>query len=116
MANRIREIEEKVNSVRLALSRINVEAVAREAGVPASTLSYDLNKVEAALPEVLSNRTPGPKRLKKQAEKAESSCPPEERPAACPECGGKVTKNGTYWVLNWFLMLTMGWLRCIPSV
>jgi transposase-like protein len=28
----------------------------------------------------------------------------------CPECGGKVTKNGVYWVLNWVLMLTMGWL------
>jgi hypothetical protein len=28
----------------------------------------------------------------------------------CPECGGKVRKNGTYKVLNWLLMLTMGWL------
>jgi transposase-like protein len=28
----------------------------------------------------------------------------------CPKCGGKVTKNGVYWVLNWVLMLTMGWL------
>jgi hypothetical protein len=29
---------------------------------------------------------------------------------ACPKCGGKATKNGTYRVLNWLLMLTLGWL------
>ena len=110
MANRIRAIDEKVKPVRLALSRINIEAVAHEAGVPASTLSYDLNKVEEALPEVLGNRTPGPKPKKRLAEKTKEVSPLEERPDACPECGGKVTKNGTYWVLNWLLMLTMGWL------
>jgi hypothetical protein len=110
VANRIREIEEKVKPVRLALNRINVEAVAREAGVPASTLSYDLSKIEAALPEVLSNRTPGPQPQQKLTEGRNRASLSEERPAACPECGGKVTKNGTYWVLNWFLMLTMGWL------
>ena len=110
MANRIRAIDEKVKPVRLALSRINIEAVACEAGVPASTLSYDLNKVEEALPEVLSNRTPGPKPKKRLTEKAKEASPLEERPDACPECGGRVTKNGTYWVLNWLLMLTMGWL------
>jgi DNA-directed RNA polymerase subunit RPC12/RpoP len=110
VANRIRAIDEKVKPVSLALRRINVEAVAREAGVPASTLSYDLNRVEDALPEVLSNRKPGPKPQKKLAEEAAEASPPEERSAACPECSGKVTKNGTYWVLNWLLMLTMGWL------
>ncbi len=109
MANRIREIDEKVKPMKLALSQINVAAVAREAGVPASTLSYDLGKVEAALPEVLSNRTPGPKPQESTEEVKEASVP-EGRPAACPECDGKVTKNGTYWVLNWLLMLTMGWL------
>jgi transposase-like protein len=109
MANRIRAIDEKVKPVSLALRKINVAAVAREAGVPASTLSYDLDKVEAALPEVLSNRTPGPK-PQKPVEEAKEASVPEERPATCPECSGKVTKNGTYWVLNWLLMLTMGWL------
>ncbi len=61
MANRIRATNEKVKPVRLALRRINVEAVAREAGVPASTLRYDLDKVKQALADVLKNRTPGPK-------------------------------------------------------
>jgi len=110
MANRIRAIDEKVKPVSLALSRINIEAVAHEAGVPASTLSYDLSKVGNALPEVLSNRTPGPKPQKKLAEEAKEASLSEERPAACPKCRGKVTKNGTYWVLSWLLMLTMGWL------
>lgn len=110
MANRIRPNDLKVKSVRTALRQINVAAAAREAGVPASTLSYDLNKVKRALPEILSNRPPGPKARKKLAPEVEKASPPEARPDACPECGGRVTKNGTYWVLNWLWMLTMGWL------
>jgi hypothetical protein len=109
MANRIREIGEKVNLMHLALSKIDVAAVALEAGVPPSTLSYDLGKVKAALPEVLRNRPPGPK-PKETAEEVKEAFPPEERPTACPVCNGTVTKNGTYWVLNWLLMLTRGWL------
>ncbi len=110
MANRIRPIDEKVKSTGIALKQIHVEAAAREAGIPPSTLRYDLNKVVESLPEVLSNCKPGPKPQKKSAEEAEEASPPEERPDACPECSGKVTKNGTYWMLNWLLMLTMGWL------
>jgi len=109
MTNRIRPNDLKVKSVRTALRQINVAAAAREAGVPASTLNYDLNKVKEALPEILSNDTPGPKAGKKRTPEVEKA-PPEIRPDACPGCGGKVTKNGTYWVLNWLLMLTMGWL------
>ena len=61
MTNRIRQLDEKVQSVRKALEQIDIEAAAREAGVPASTLRYDLNKVKQALPEAVANRTPGPK-------------------------------------------------------
>jgi len=103
-------MDEKVQSVEIALQQINVEAAAGEAGVPASTLRYDLHKIEQRLPEILVNRKPGPKRQNRPAEAREVALPPEEGPRACPECGGKVTKNGTYWVLNWFLMLMMGWL------
>jgi len=110
MANRIRQIDEKVKPVSVALNQINVEAAAREAGIPASTLRYDLNKVRESLPEVLSNRPPGPKPQKELAKGAEGSSAREESADACPKCGGKVTKNGTYWVLNWLLMLTVGWL------
>ena len=65
MANRRRELEEKVESVEVALKQINVEKAAREAGVPASTLRYDLNKVKKGLAEVLSNKKPGSKTVEK---------------------------------------------------
>lgn len=100
---------EKVQSVQVTLGQINIEAAAREAGVPPSTLRYDLAKVRQALPDVLANRTPVPKLRNRPAETTAAVAPTEER-AVCPECGGKVTNNGTYWVLNWLLMLTMGWL------
>jgi hypothetical protein len=68
-----------------------------------------MDKVQDALPEVLGNRTPGPKPRNESAETPEVTVA-DEGPTECPKCGGKVTKNGTYWVLNWFLMLSMGWL------
>jgi hypothetical protein len=61
MPNRKRTIAEKVRPVQIALEQINIEKAAREAGVPPSTLRYDLGKVKQALAEVLTNRTPGPK-------------------------------------------------------
>jgi hypothetical protein len=61
MANRKRTIDEKVKPVQIALEQINIEKAAREAGVPARTLRYDLDKVKQALADVLKNRTPGPK-------------------------------------------------------
>ncbi len=109
MAGRKREIDEKVESVKTALDQINVEKAARDAGVPASTLRYDLNKLEQALPEVLSDRKRGPKPEEKESDSAVEQ-PNEEEPVVCPQCGDKAVKNGTYWVMNWMLMLTMGWL------
>ena len=61
MPNRKRTIAEKVRPVQIALEQINVEEAASEAGVPPSTLRYDLGKVKQALADVLKNRTPGPK-------------------------------------------------------
>lgn len=61
MASRTRQIDEKVQSVEIALQQINIDAAAQEAGVPPSTLRRDLNKVKKALPEVLTNQKPGPK-------------------------------------------------------
>jgi hypothetical protein len=109
MANRIRRLDEKVRSVRKALEQINIEAAAREAGVPASTLRYDLKKVEQALPETVENRTPGPKPKGKAMEATKQRSETEES-KVCPKCTGKVTRNGTYWVLNWVRMLLLGWL------
>ena len=109
MANRIRLIDEKVQSVKVALAQINVEAAAREAGVPPRTLDYDLKKVEESLPDVLVNRKPGPKPQGRATEAAIEPCE-EKVTVECPDCGSRTVKNGTYWVLNWVLMLTMGWL------
>ena len=109
MANRIRPLDEKVQAVKIALKQINIEKAARAARVPASTLRYDLQKLDAALPRVLVNQQPGPKPTAPVI--SVPALPgPSEAPRVCPECGGKVRKNGTYWVLNWWLMLTMGWL------
>ena len=108
MANRVRPLDEKVQPVRIALQQINVEKAARQAEVPASTLRYDLRKVEAALPHVLANQKPGPP--PRDSAGTVSVSPPAEDTRVCPECGSKIRKNGTYWVLNWLLMLTMGWL------
>ena len=105
-ANRIRQVDEKVKSVKIALEQINVEEAARKAGIPSSTLRYDLDKLKAALPQILTNQTPGPRRL--EPANVQATAAKENR--ECSECGGKVRKNGTYWMLNWLLMLTMGWL------
>jgi hypothetical protein len=109
MANRIRPLDEKVQPARIALRQINIEKAARAARVPASTLRYDLQKLDAALPEVLANQKPGPK-PHDLANLVSTLSQPAEEARGCPECGGKIRKNGTYWVLNWLLMLTMGWL------
>lgn len=109
MANRIRSIDEKVQSMNVVLGTINIEAAAREAGMAPSTLRYDLKKVKEVLPEILNNQKPGPKPENK-ADKAVVVKTQSEDPELCPLCGGKVRKNGTYWVMNWFLMLTLGWL------
>ncbi len=104
-------MDEKVESARIALKQINVAEAARQAEIPESTLRYDLNKLEQALPEVLANQPPGPKAQSQQvADGTEKEVEQAQKPDPCPECGGKVRKNGTYWVLNWVLMLTMGWL------
>jgi hypothetical protein len=109
VANRIRPIDEKVEPVRIALQQINVAAAASEAGVPASTLRYDLNKLDQALPEVLANHRPGPKPGQLAADML-AQPPPQEEAGTCAECGGRVRKNGTYSVLNWAMMLIMGCL------
>jgi len=102
-------VEEKVESVKIALQQINIAEVARKAEVAESTLRYDLNKLERALPIVLANQKPGP------SPRSPTSSPPVElaegtRPGACAVCGGQVRKNGTYEILNWVVLLTMGWL------
>jgi hypothetical protein len=86
-----------------------VAEAARQAEVPASTLRYDLNKLDQALPEVLLNQSPGPKPQSSRPAEGLEKSEDQEKPLKCAGCGGQAKKNGTYWVLNWVLMLTMGW-------
>jgi len=109
MANRIISIDEKVQLIEVALGYINIDAVARETDTSPSTLRYNLNKVKNALSKILINQKPGPK-FQNDSDKATVAASPHEEPTVCPLCGGKVTKNGSYWVLNWLLMLTLGWM------
>ncbi len=99
-------MEEKVQPVLIALSQINVEAAAREAEIPPITLRDDLKKVKKALPEVLADRQRGPK-PKNGVEDSTAKRSETEGSKVCLECGGMVTKNVTYWVLNKVLMLTI---------
>lgn len=109
MANRVRPLDEKVKAVNVALDQINLAEAARQAGVPESTLRYDMNKVRAALPQTLANHKPGPKCQAKTPPSPEKS-EADEGPDACPRCQGeRIWKNGTYEVLNWVAMLLMGW-------
>jgi len=86
-----------------------VAEAARQAKVPESTLRYDLDKLDKALPAVLVNQPPGPKPRSNHPAAVLVESDNQEKPLTCPECGGQGKKNGTYWVLNWVLMLTMGW-------
>lgn len=106
MGNRIRPIAEKVEPLLTVLNQINVDESARKVGVPASTLRYDLNKLKAGLPELLSNQKPGPKAGVKRTAEPKTAV---DRPH-CAQCDRRLVKNGTYWVLNWASMLLMGWL------
>ncbi len=102
-------MEEKVESVKIALRQINIAEAAREAEIAESSLRYDLNKLEQALPTVLANQRPGPP---PRFSASISVVEPERavQPDVCPVCGGQVRKNGSYGVLNWVVLLTMGWL------
>jgi hypothetical protein len=101
MANRIRPLDEKVQSVRVALRQIQVEKVARLAGVPASTLRYDLQKLDTALPQVLANQTPGPTRvLSKSNVKltfARLGCYPSESPSSILSHGNQPREESARW-------------------
>ena len=73
-------------------------------GALCNALRDDLKKVKKALPKVLADRKRGPE-PKNRVEDSAAKRSKTEEPMVCPECGGKTTKNGTCWVLNWVLML-----------
>lgn len=111
MPNRVIPTETKVNAMQECLHLVDVEAVAARHGVSPGAIYYWFeNKLKPALGDVLVNETPGPKRQPDPTEEVTEAIP-EERPAVCNECSGtRIWKNGTYQVINWVWLLTVGWL------
>jgi hypothetical protein len=68
------------------------------------------------LPEILVNKTPGPKPQDKECGVG-TAIEEVERPEKCAHCGGRhIWKNGTYKVINWVWLLTIGWLVGVPKI
>lgn len=114
--NRVIPTETKVKVMQESLSLSNVAEIADGYGVSPGAIYFWFNhKVKPALGEVLKNDPPGP----------EAKPRPEEpmirvsldRPGGCSQCGGtRIWKNGTYWVINWVWLLTIGWLVGLHQV
>jgi transposase-like protein len=115
MANRVIPIATKVKVMQECLRLVDVEDVAARHGVSPRAIAYWFtDKVQPALAEVLVNAPPGPK---PGASPPPRTAPPPDRPVACPACGGtQIWKNGTYRVLNWVWLLTLGWLIGLQRV
>lgn len=105
-------VEVKVQVMEECLRLVDVEEVAARHGVnPDSVRYWFKQKLKPKLIDILANEKPGPKPQPKPAKEEAQSDSREERPAKCDECGGtRIWKNGTYQVINWVWLLTVGWL------
>lgn len=107
MANRVIPTATKVKVMQECLRLVDVEDVAARYQVSPRVIYYWFTaKLQPALAEVLVNAPPGPSPgLPPPARPA----PPPDRPASCSACAGtRIWKNGTYAVLNWVWLLTVG--------
>lgn len=110
MSNRYIPTETKVQAMEECLQLVKVEDTANRYGVHPNSIYYWFNKIKANLNEVMANETPGPK-PKPQPTPEESKANSRERPTKCDQCGNtRIWKNGTYQVINWAWLLTIGWL------
>jgi hypothetical protein len=117
MANRVIPVETKVKVMQECLRLVNVEEVAARHNVsPRSIYGWYATKIQPALAEVLVNARPGPTPAL-PAPVVSPPVPRAERPARCPACAGtQIWKNGTYAVINWVWLLTVGWLIGLQRV
>ena len=117
MPNREIAIETKVKVMEECLSLVNVEATAADYGVSPGAIYYWNQKLKARLREILVNDLPGPKPEVRSEPHQEGPEGQTDRPAACPDCGGsRIWKNGSYKVINWMWLLTVGWLFGLQQV
>ena len=93
------------------LCLVDVERLAAREGVSSGAVYYWFeHKLKPALSDILVNEKPGPE-PRPSSEKEASRPTTEGRPAQCDQCGGRrIWKNGTYAVINWVWLLTVGWL------
>jgi transposase-like protein len=118
MANRKIPIETKVKVMAECLSLVNVEATAADYGVSSGAIDYWFNKkIKSRMSEILVNDPPGPKPEVQSEPKGVVTEVKADRPTACSECGSsRIWKNGTYTVINWVWLLTVGWLVGLQQV
>jgi len=111
MPNRIIPVETKVKAMNECLHLVDVEEVAARNGVSPGAINYWFNhKLKPALSDILINETPGPK-PQPSCSKQTGAPVLDARPTMCDQCGGtRIWKNGTYEVINWIWLLTVGWL------
>jgi hypothetical protein len=112
--NRVLPLETKVNIMKESLHLSRVEEIASSYGVSSEAIYYWFNhKVKPALGEILKNDPPGPERKPgtEVEQEVKGAIAIEERPKACEKCGDThIRKNGTYEIINWIWLLTIGWL------
>lgn len=112
MSNRRIPTETKVQVMEECLSLVNVDGTAAEYEISPGAIYYWFNeKVKPHMSEILVNDRPGPKPDPQSASRQEVTKEQTDWPTVCPKCGGhRIWKNGTYTVINWVWLLTVGWL------
>lgn len=118
MSNRKIPVETKVKVMEECLTLVNIEATAADNGISPGVIYYWFqHKVKPRLSEILVNDLPGPKPEAQSGPNEGVPLPPPARPTECPECGSRhLWKNGTYAILNWVGLLTVGWLVGLQDV
>lgn len=110
--NRVIPIETKVKVMEQCLQLYQVEETATQHGVsPGAVRYWYQQKVIPRLSDILVNAPPGPKPQKRIVNPDQQPETKEDRPQTCVHCGSDhIWKNGTYQIINWLLLLLVGWM------
>lgn len=105
-------LEVKVNALREAMELKDIEIIAEKYGISRDTIKKDYNKVVGQIDTIIEDKKPGPKVKEKKVIKISEKKPKRfekvKEDLMCPKCGSKnISKNGTYFVDNWLLKITV---------